>query len=391
MDRADVVVVGAGLIGSAIALRLAQQGRSVVLLDRGEPGRESSSAAAGLLQPDAGREANPQTLGLWLRSLAQYSQFVDEIRQLTGAALEYRRCGRLVAALDEEQEAALRIRAAHQVAAGIAYEWLAAEDVKRCEPAANPGIWAAIYYPQHGLVDNQTLSRSVPTAAALAGAQVRPFEPALSISYSSARVDGVVTPLGKIAADVVVLAAGCWSSLLAPNGAPSTSDATPTPRLFEYQAPASGGWLAPVRPAKGELVILRLATKPIERVITIPGASISARSDGRIVVGATILDHGFNKELTAAGVAELIAAARSAVPSLDRARYVEGWAGLRPRTPDDQPIVGADRIAGLYWATGHFSMGILSAPATAEVVTALIEGRAPPIPVDSLSPERFCA
>jgi glycine oxidase len=389
VERTDIVVIGAGLIGSTIAWRLRQQGRSVILLDRGEPGGESSSAAAGLLQPDAGREANPQTLGLWLRSLAQYAEFVDEVRKLTGAAVEYRCSGRLVAALDEEQEDALRVRAAHQVAAAIPYEWFGSEDVRRSEPAANPAIRAAIHFPQHALVDNQSLSQAVPTAAALAGVQVRPYEAALSIACASGRVEGVVTTRGRIAADVVVNAAGCWSSFLAPDTLLSTSASVPDPPPIEYQAPAVRGRLAPVRPAKGELVILRTATRPIERVITIPGASISARADGRIVVGATILDCGFNKELTASGVARLIAAARAAVPSLERARYVEGWAGLRPRTPDDQPIIGADRISGLYWATGHFSMGILSTPATAEVVTALIERRAPPIPVDSLGPDRF--
>src|SRR5205814_6270684 len=126
-----------------------------------------------------------------------------------------------------------------------------------------------------------------------------------------------------------------------------------------------------------------------ERIISSPAASISARSDGRIVVGATVREAGFDKVLTADGVSRMIAAATEAVPALREARFLEAWTGLRPRTPDDQPIIGADELPGLFWATGHFKMGILSAPATADVVVDLILGKTPTVPVDQLSPRRF--
>lgn len=365
MERTDVIVVGAGLMGTSIAWRLAQAGRKVTLLDRGEPGREASSAGAGLLQPEAGREASPETLQLWLESLAMYERFVQEIRETTNAAFEFRVCGRLVLALDEAQEAALRTRAQAQTEVGIPYEWLSDDEVRRLEPAVTPDVRAALLYHQHGLVDNRGMVRALVRAAAIAGVRVRPYEPALRLSVTGGRVDGVETPSGPIAADVVVNAAGCWSSLVA------------------------GDSEKIVGPAKGEIIALEAHHAPFERVITTPAGSVSARGDGRIIVGATIIHDTFRKELSANGVARMLAAASQAVPALRDARFLEGWTGLRPHSRDDQPVLGADRREGLFWATGHFTMGILSTPATADIVAGLVEGHAPRLAISSMSPRRF--
>lgn len=389
MERADVVVVGAGLIGSSIAWRLAQAGRRVVLLDRGEPGAEASAAGAGLLQPEAGREATPETLRLWLESLAMYESFVREVWETTRAAFEFRVSGRLVLALDEAQEAGLRERARAQAEAGITFEWLAGDAARRLEPSLTPDVRAALYYPQHGLVDNRRMVGALAHAAATAGADVRSYEPAIEISLNGGRVDGVATPGGRIAADVVVNAAGCWAGLIAP--ARPVRAENETARL----APSGGASAEDaagkpiVGPAKGEIIALEARPRRIERVISTEGASISARGDGRIVVGATVIHGSFRKEVTANGVARMLEAATRAVPSLRDARFVEAWTGLRPHSLDDQPIIGADRIDGLYWATGHFKMGILSTPATADVVSSLIEGRSARLAISSLSPRRF--
>ncbi len=389
MDRADVVVVGAGLIGSSIAWRLAARGRRVVLLDRGEPGAEASSAAAGLLQPEAGREAAPPLLRLWLASLARYPEFVAEVREVTGAAFEYRVCGRLVPALDDEGAGALPARARVQAEAGIPCDVLSGDEARRLEPALTPNARAALHFPHHALVDNQRLAPAVVTAAARAGADVRPYEPVVAIATSGGRVAGVVTTRGRIAADVVVNAAGAWAATIGCEDG-RTIDWLGEPHRTEDQPRLTDGGPTPlVRPAKGEVVVLWQRPRPFERIISLPGGSVSTRADGRIVVGATVLEAGFSKELTAEGVGRMLDVALSAVPSLRAARFDQGWAGLRPRTPDDQPIVGADCLTGLYWATGHFKTGVLSTPVTADVVTSLIEGTTPPIPVDALGPARF--
>ncbi len=390
MERAEVVVIGAGLIGSSIAWRLAQGGRRVVLLERGEPGAEASWAGAGLLQPEAGREASPETLRLWLESLAMYGGFVQEVREVTRAAFEFRICGRLVIALDEAQEATLRTRAAAQVEAGIPYEWLSSDAVREMEPAITPDARAALFYRQHGMVDNRGLGKALATAAAIAGADVRPYEPVQEIAVTGGRVEGVETVNGRIAADVVVNAAGAWSSLLAPSSSGMVRYVAGKPFLSRDERPsASDGQPLIVGPAKGEIIALEARPRPIERVVTAPGASISARGDGRIVVGATIIPGTFRKEITADGVARMLAAATRAIPCLGGARFLEAWTGLRPHSLDDQPVIGADRVAGLYWATGHFTMGILSTPATADIVASLIEGRPTRVPISSMSPRRF--
>jgi glycine oxidase len=365
-----------------------------MLLDRGVPGGEASSAAAGLLQPEAGREAGPQLLALWRKSLDDYGAFVDEVRETTGAAIEYRICGRLALAVDDESEAALRARYDAQRTADVECAWLTGDEARRMEPALTPEARFAIHFPGHALVDNQRLAPAVATAAALAGVQVRAHEPVHLIATTGGRIDGVETLRGRIAADAVVLAAGSWSAQLAPTGGGNVSWQGGKPYLYQYGSPSGTRTTAAergpiVRPAKGEIIALWTRTRPVEASISLSAGSISARSDGRVIVGATVLDAGFDKELTAGGVAQMIAAACKIVPSLATARFLDAWTGLRPRTPDDQPIIGADRAAGLYWATGHFKMGILSTPATAEIVAALVEGREPPLPVDTLSPRRF--
>jgi glycine oxidase len=389
VERTDIVVIGAGIIGNAIAWRLAQAGSRVVLLDKGEPGGEASSAAAGLLQPEAGREAGPQLLSLWLASLDQYPRFVDEVREVTRAAFDFRLTGRLVVALDDAEEARLRERARAQQAAGLAHRWLSGDEARRLEPILTPEARAAIYFEQHGLVDNARLTVALATAAARVGADVRPYEPALALALAGGRVAGVETPRGRIAADVVVNCAGAWAAAFAPGRGESAG----LRRVYPYQRAldADRAVPLPVQPAKGEIIALGARPRPFERVITAPDGSISARSDGRIVVGATVRDVGFSKELTADGVARMLAAAVRIAPELRQARFLEAWTGLRPRTPDEQPILGPDPVPGLYWATGHYKMGILSAPATAEVVVALVEGRQPPVPVDQLGPGRFKA
>lgn len=371
MHQTDVVVIGAGIMGCSIAWRLAREGRRVVLLDRGEPGGEASSAAAGLLQPEAGREAGPQLLALWRRSLASYPTFVAEVRDATQATFDFRICGRLVVALSEAEETALRERARAQAEAGIACEWLDAARIRELEPNVSPSARAALYFAEHGLVDNARLTRALATAVARSGGNVRPYEPVVRIAVAGGRVVGVETPSERYAADVVVNAAGAWSAGLAPASAPAPD-----------QPPL-------VRPARGEIIALETPVRPVERIVSISSGSVSARSDGRVVVGATVADVGFDKQLTAGGVAAMLACAVDAVPALRQARFLDAWTGLRPKTTDQQPVIGPDPIPGLFWATGHYKMGILSAPGTAEAVADLIEGRRPSVAVDQLGPERF--
>jgi len=314
-------------------------------------------------------------LRLWLESLAMYGDFIRELREATSADVEFRLCGRLVLALDAAEEAALHQRAEAQRAAGIPCEWLTAAEVRRREPAVTPDVRAALYFPQHGLVDNRRLVRILALAAAMAGARVRGYEPVVAIAARGGRVEGVATANGRIAADVVVNAAGCWAGQLLPERWPSLGKE-------ESPSPIIG-------PAKGEIIALEAQPRPLAHVVSTRDASVSARADGRIVVGATVIHGTFDRQVSVDGLTRLLTAATTAVPALRAARFVEAWTGLRPYTPDEQPILGPDEITGLYWATGHYKMGILSTPATAAVMADLIAGRSPRMPISSMSPRRF--
>jgi glycine oxidase len=367
VDRAEVVVVGAGLIGCSIAWRLAQRGRRVVLLDRGEPAGEASSAAGGALIPTAGGVSQP-LLALYLRSLAQYPAFMDEVREATGIAVEYRAPGGLVLALDEAREAELRPHAERQRAAGVRVEWLSGDDVRRLEPAVTPDVRSGLFFVDHALVDNQRLGPVVAHAAARASAEIRAHEAVLALALDGGRVVGVETAQGRVAADRVVLAAGCWSSQLTP-----------------WRRGLTG-------PSKGEMIALQATPRPLERLVSIPGATISPRGDGRLMVGATRTDWEHSRDVTADAVGRMLERARRMLPSLGTARFASAWAGLRPLTPDKEPIIGPDDSAdGLLWATGHLGMGILSAPATADLVADLVDGKPTAIPLDRFSPDRFAS
>jgi glycine oxidase len=366
MDSADVVVIGAGLIGSSIAWRLAQRGSKVVLIDRGEPGSEASWAAAGVLIPSAG-EGDQSLFAFFRESHEAYPSFVEEVRETTGAAFEFRTCGQLVLSFDEAFDSVLAHRAALQHAANFPAELLTGEEARRLEPAINPSVRSALRYPTHGLVDNRLLSRSATLAAAAAGAVVRSHEPVQRLVVESGRVTGVETSRATIAADIVVNAAGCWSSELTP-------------------------WLrGTMTAAKGEIIAFRLWRRPVEHIISVNSGSgsVSTRSDGRVLAHATRTDGVFDKNVRGSSIRFLIGLAEMAVPGLSEAPIYEAWAGLRPLSSDGLPLIGFDRRAGLIWATGHLGMGILAAPITADVVTRLIYHESPSVEIGLFSPQRF--
>jgi glycine oxidase len=248
----------------------------------------------------------------------------------------------------------------------VRVEMATAADVRALEPAATPAARGALYFLDHALVDNARLSAATAQAAARAGATVRTHEEVLSLATAGGRVGGVETAAGRLAADAVVLAAGCWSSRLTP-------------------------WRpGMLRPSKGEMISLEAAPRPIERMVGMVGATIVPRADGRMMVGATRIDGDPSRHVTAGAVARMLAAAATLVPALAEARFGAAWAGLRPWTPDGAPVIGPDgAVDGLYWATGHAGMGILSAPTTADSLAALLDGRAPPVPLEAFDPGRF--
>lgn len=366
MEHADVVVIGAGLIGSSIAWRLAQRGDRVILLDRGEPGSEASWAGAGVLIPAADEVVTP-LFQLYRQSLQSYPGFVAEVREVSGSAFEFRLCGHLVLAFDEAEEQLYSQRLAYQRAADFPAEMLSAEEARRLEPAIHPAVRCALRFPTHGLVDNRALAKGVAFAAVRAGVEIRPHEAARSLVLEGERIVGVETSREAIAADVVVNAAGCWSSELTP-------------------------WLkGAMMPAKGEILAFRTWRHPVDHIVSVHGghASISTRSDGRTLAHATHFNGVYDKEVRGSSIRYLLDVAERAVPGLSNAPVQDTWAGLRPLSADGLPLLGADQRTGLFWATGHHGNGILGTPVTAEVLVRLVHGEPPPVDVDPFTPRRF--
>lgn len=249
-------------------------------------------------------------------------------------------------------------------------EWLDPKEARAAEPALNPYLRAALRFPEDHQVDNRLLAEALRQAALAAGVRIRPGETATAVLQEAGRVSGVVLASGeRIAARTVVIAAGAASGKIAGLPAP-----------------------LPVRPVHGQLLALRPATPLIRHVLDSPRIYLVPRSDGRVIVGATVEEVGFRSGVTAGGVHALLAAALELVPSLADAPLVESWSGHRPGTPDGKPVLGGDpELPGLIYATGHYRNGILLTPITALALADMILGRAPRHDLTPFGIERFRA
>ena len=386
MPRApDAIVVGGGLVGCLAARALADDGRRVTLYERGAAlGRKASTAAAGMLSPqmewaedilvegaiDAARRIDAM-LDLGIAARERWPAFAAALEAETGHELHYRHEGTLVVALTDEEAAELDERAGAQRRRGLRAEWLERDRVRELEPGIGGDARGALYIPDDRQVDPLPLMAAAAAAlAARSAVRVETGTTVRAIRSAAGGVTGVTIEAGGKAggtdAPLVVLAAGAWSAGIA---------GLPRPLA--------------VHPVKGQMAALRPAPMPIRHVVGGRGAYCVPRDDGRVVVGATVEDAGFDERVDPAAVDALVAAAAAAVPALAHAPVESRWSGLRPGTADDLPVLGADpQLAGLLYATGHYRNGILLAPLTAEIVAALARGDDPPVDTTPFSPAR---
>jgi glycine oxidase len=364
----NVVVIGGGAIGLAVAWRIAQRGRTVCLLERGELGAGTSHVAAGMLAPVT--EADPGELALLelgLRSARAWPAFAAELRAASGADPGLRRCGALVVARDGDEAAALERELALRLELGLAVERLPPSAARRLEPALAPTLRLALAVPGDHAVDPRALVLALAEAARRAGATLRTGTRAQAIRADArGRVAGVELAGGELLeAGEVVVAAGAWSGAIA--GLPPVA----------------------LRPVKGQILRLRDPEGPglLERIVRFEGGYLVPRGDGRYVLGATMEERGFDTTVTAGGLYELLRDAGELVPGIHELVVEETAAGLRPATPDNAPLLGrAEEPDGLIWATGHHRNGILLTPVTADIVAGLLDGAgAPP----QFAPGRF--
>ncbi len=364
--RADVVVVGGGLIGCMIARGLASEGRDVTVVERSKLGREASHDAAGMLAPQAETAEPGPFLDLCLESRALYPSLAEELFAEVASDIWYRDEGTLLLAFSDREAAQLRTLATRQASLGLRADILTGDEARHLEPAVSPSVALAIDVPGDHQVDNRRLLEAVTLSCYARKVRIVENTPVRSLSRDAAgRVNGVETTTGRLEAELVVIAAGSWSSFI-------------------------GEFPVPVEPVKGQMLMLELASPPFRRVLRSERCYLVARIDGRVLVGATVERVGYDKTVNPTAVGMLLESAREIVPSLGGAFGGEAWAGLRPATPDGFPAIGFVED-GLLAATGHFRNGILLAPVTAKIVSDLVAGRERHDAYEILDPLRFVA
>jgi glycine oxidase len=366
----DVVIIGGGVIGLSIAWRAATAGMAVAVVDESAQ-KGASWASAGLLAPVTEvHHGEEQVLELGVASLEMYPSFVAELEDLTGASVGYRSQGTLIVAPNADDFAALGELYKLQQELGLVSRALKRRDARVLEPSLAPAFRAAWLIEGDHQVDSRALADALETACRMSGVQMI-TDVAVAIDAESDRVRGVrLAGHERLACDRVVLAAGCWSGAIA--GIPD--EVRP-----------------PVRPVKGQLLYLRGPADPPLIAHNVRGLDVYLvpRRDGRIVVGATVEEQGFDTTVTAAAVYELLRDAYELVPALGELELFECVAGLRPGSPDNAPMLGESGLEGLLVATGHYRSGILLTPLTAEMMTELLVTGRTPAMLQPVSPQRF--
>lgn len=362
----DVVVVGGGIIGCAVAWRLAGEGLSVCIVEKGEVGRESSWAAGGILTPVHLADYPTALASLCEASQALYPDLVREVATASGLDPEFRTTGLLLAYSDSGTEAEVARLEAWRRDQGHPVDRLSAEEVRTREPGIGPSIRGALLMADIAQVRNHRLTAALARAARRRGAEIREATSVTGFLRVPGRVNGVRTSKGDVYAGTTVLASGAWSNEVA------------RPLGLDLK----------VRPVKGQMIVLAGAPELCRHIILDGAHYVIPRADGRILVGSTVEEAGFDKTVTLDAVTLLGRRAGELLPAASRLPFVASWAGLRPATPDRLPYLGAAGMEGLVVATGHFRNGILLAPVTAELVAEIVTGREPSLPLDPFSPLR---
>ncbi|HVB38011.1 MAG TPA: glycine oxidase ThiO [Vicinamibacterales bacterium] len=363
----DIAVIGAGVIGCAVAWELARRGARVELLDSRDVALGATQASAGVLAPYIEGHEKASLLDLTIRGLALYDEFIDRLRADGHGPAHYYRTGTLETAADAGAASVLQARARVLASRGVEAEFLDATAVRDAEPHLAADTAGGLLVRTHGFVNAPELTFALWQSASARGVRTRREcrVSRLSSDGPHLRID---TDEGAMTAAHVVLAAGSWSGQIA----------------------AGRGATVPVRPVRGQLLHLDWPGTPLHRVVWGPSCYLVPWTDGSLLVGATVEEAGFDERATTTGVHDLLQAACELVPHGWQAGFAGVRVGLRPATADELPIIGrSTRLDGLVYATGHYRNGILLAPLTAKLVADLVlDGHAGP-ELELTSPARF--
>jgi glycine oxidase len=358
---ADVAVVGGGLVGLSVAWRLARAGRRVVVIEAGRLGAGASGAATGMLAAGAEHEPGGERLMPFAReSQRLWPAFRDELEAESGLSIDYRSEGTLVVAIGRDEVERLRFRRDLLAREGVAAAWLSGPEVRAREPGLRPTVTAGMFCADDHQVDPARVVAALVAALRAAGGLIVADTPVTGLLRAAGRVAGVETAAGAVRAPVVVLA----------TGAEAARDAL-APELA-----------LPVRPLKGQSLVLRTSARSggLAHVVWTEQVHLAPKADGRLIVGATMEEAGFDADVTAGGLLALLDGARRALPGIEEMVLEGVWTGFRPTSDDDAPILGETGIDGLVVANGHHRNGYLLAPATAAALVGLVlDGRLPAV------------
>ncbi len=361
----SVSIIGGGINGLSIAWRLAEAGCEVDVFDSGAIGagtRGATWAAGGMLAASIEAEPGEEALTtLCLESQRQWPSFRDALEKSSGVSVGYRDEGILVVATNRDEAAALRHHYDYQIGLGLNLEWLTPAEARRREPHLGRNIAAAVMSPGDHQVENRDVLRALVIAAERSGVRLHANSPIEAVETQGDRIAGVRVAGLMREAEAVILAAGAWSASV--------------PGIPPEAKP-------PVRPLKGQMLALQMdpAAPILRHTLWAPNTYLIPRLDGRLLIGATVEERGFDESITAGGLLALLDTAWRALPTIEELPVVEQWAGFRPTSRDDAPILGPTLIDGLFLATGHHRNGILLAPLTSNAVSeAVLTGDIPAI------------
>jgi glycine oxidase len=371
-EQADVVVIGGGVIGLSVARALAQKRvGKILILERGPLGREASFAAAGMLAPQAEANSDDAFFQLCCRSRDLYPTFAAQLLEETGVDVELDNTGTLYCAFTAHDRAEIEKRFAWQRRFGLSVAQLTSSEARELEPNLSDTLLGALKFPLDTQVENRKLIRALIAANEKLGVKCFVHSAVASLRVERGAVTGVTTAAGFLSARNVVIASGAWTSFI------EIENAAPHVRI---------------EPVRGQMLCFDSKPALAHHVIYSPRGYLVPRRDGRLLAGSTTEKAGFAKEVTTKGREAIRNHALEIVPGIANLPLVDSWAGLRPRAPDNLPVLGkSSEIDGLFFAAGHYRNGILLAPLTGELLAGLIADNVVAEELHTFAPDRFAA